>query len=76
MAPVKECDTHIGRVDNDTLCLSISPGDSVRVSAGMMQGIEATAVQQRTHGRVLVRVERGLYVEIHQFCLEKIKKIS
>jgi hypothetical protein len=76
MTAANQFDTHIGSASGDTLCLNVSAGESVRISAGMMQGAEATVVQPRTHGRILVRVGRGLYVEIHQFCLEKIKKIS
>jgi hypothetical protein len=33
-------------------------------------------VQQRMRGRVLVRLQPGVFVEIHQFCLEKITKIQ
>ncbi len=69
-------DTHIGRADGDTVCLSVSPGQRVRIVAGPLEGSNAIVVQSRTHGRVLVRVQQGVYVEIHQFCLEKIKRIN
>ena len=69
-------DTHIGRAESDTICLGVAPGQHVRISAGLMEGSEAIVVQQRTHGRVLVRLQHGVYVEIHQFCLEKIKRIN
>ena len=69
-------DTHIGSAAGDTVCLSVSPGQRVRISAGLLQGSEAIVVKQRTHGRVLVRVQQGVYVEIQQFCLEKIKQIK
>lgn len=69
-------DTHIGRAGGDTVCLSVSPGQRVRIVAGLLEGSEAIVVRQRTHGRVLVRVQQGVYVEIQQFCLEKIKKIE
>ncbi len=68
-------DTHIGRAGGDTVCLSVAPGQRVRVVAGLLDGSEAVVVRQRTNGRVLVRVQEGVYVEIQQFCLEKIKKI-
>ncbi len=71
----KGSDTHIGRADSDTMCLGVSPGQRVRISAGLMEGSEATVVQQRTQGRVLVRLQHGVYVEIYQYCLEKIKRI-
>jgi transcription antitermination factor NusG len=67
-------DTHIGRAERDTICLSVTPGQRVRIIAGALQGSEAVVVQQRTHGRVLVRIRRGVYVEIQQFCLEKSKR--
>jgi transcription antitermination factor NusG len=69
-------DTHIGRAESDTVCLGFSPGQSVRISVGLMEGFEAVVVQQRMRGRVLVRLEPGVFVEIHQFCLEKITKIQ
>ena len=68
-------DTHIGRGGGDTVCVGISPGQCVRIAAGLMQGSQAIVVQQRSEGRVLVRLQQGVYVEIQQFCLEKIKKI-
>jgi hypothetical protein len=71
----KGSDTQIGRADSDTMCLGVSPGQRVRISAGLMEGSEATVVQQRTQGRVLVRLQHGVYVEIYQYCLEKIKRI-
>ena len=76
MAAANGSDTRIGSAEGDTLCLRISPGQRVRINAGLMEGSEAVVVQQRTHGRVLVRVQHGVYVEISQFCLEKIKKIK
>jgi len=69
-------DTHIGRADHDTVCLSVSPGQRVRIIAGLLEGSEAIVVKQRSHGRILVRMQQGVYVEIQQFCLEKIKKIK
>ncbi len=69
-------DTHIGRADSDTVCLSVKSGQLVRIVAGPLEGSDAIVVQSRTHGRVLVRVQQGVYVEIHQFCLEKIKRID
>jgi hypothetical protein len=69
-------DTHIGRADNDTMCLGFAPGQHVRIAAGLMSGAEATVIQQRPQGRILVRLQPGVYVEILQYCLEKIKKIG
>jgi hypothetical protein len=69
-------DTRIGRAEGDTLCLGASPGQCVRIAAGLMEGSQAIVVQQRTRGRVLVRLHEGVYVEIQEYCLEKIKKIK
>lgn len=69
-------DTQIGRADNDTMCLGLTPGQHVRITAGLMSGAEATVVQHRPQGRVLVRLQPGVYVEILQYCLETIKKIG
>ena len=68
-------DTHIGRGGTDTVCVGVSPGQSVRIAAGLMEGSQAIVVQQRSQGRVLVRLQQGVYVEIQQFCLEKIRKV-
>lgn len=67
-------DTHIGHPDGDTICLRVSPGQDVRIIAGLLEGSRAVVVKQRDHGRVLVRMQEGVYVELHQFCLEKIKE--
>ena len=69
-------DTRIGSTEGDTVSISVSPGQRVRISAGLMKGAEATVVQHRTNGRVLVRLQRGVFVEIHPFCLEKITTIK
>jgi hypothetical protein len=74
MATANESDTWIGSSDGDTRCFQVSPGQRVSISAGLMEGSEAVVVEQRTHGRVLVRLEQGVFVEIHQYCLEQIKK--
>jgi hypothetical protein len=74
MATVNESDTWIGSSDGDTMCLHVSPGQRVTISAGLMEGSQAVVVEQRTHGRVLVRLEHGVFVEIHQYCLEQLKK--
>ncbi|MGM0490878.1 MAG: hypothetical protein ACQESR_29490, partial [Planctomycetota bacterium] len=60
--------------DGDTICLRVSPGQGVRIIAGLLEGSEAIVVKQRAHGRVLVRMQEGVYVELHQFCLEKVDK--
>lgn len=67
-------DTHIGRAEADTHCLGVGPGQRVRIAAGPMEGAEAVVVQQRAQGRVLVRLLHGVYLEIHQFCLERIRR--
>jgi hypothetical protein len=69
-------DTHIGHGGGDTVCVSVSPGQPVRIMAGVMEGSQAVVVQQRSQGRVLVRLQQGVYVEIQQFCLQQIKKIK
>jgi hypothetical protein len=76
MATATESDTWIGSSDGDTMCLQVSPGQRVVISAGLMEGSEAVVVQQRSHGRVLVRLEQGVFVEIHQYCLEQRNKNS
>lgn len=67
-------DTQIGRAERDTVCLGFSPGQFVRVSVGQMEGMEAVVVQQRNFGRVLIRLQRGVFLEVHQFCLESVSR--
>lgn len=76
MAVAHESDTHIGKSELDTLCLNIRPGQKVRITAGVLQGSNAVVVSQRTGGRVLIHLQKGLYIEVHQFCLEATKKIT
>lgn len=71
----RESDTHIGLDDSDTICLGVSEGQRVRISVGIMEGAEAIVIQQRSQGRVLVQLQQGVYIEIYQYCLEKLKKI-
>ena len=68
-------DTHIGLADSDTMCLGVSAGQRVRVSAGLLERAEAIVIQQRSQGRVLVRLQQGVYIDIYQYCLEKLTKI-
>ncbi len=69
-------DTQIGRGAGDTVCRGFVPGQPVRIAVGRMEGIEAVVVQQRMRGRVLLRLQRGIFVEVHQFCLETIKRVQ
>lgn len=68
-------DTHIGRAESDTLCLSLARGQRVQVVAGPLEGTRAVVVKQQSNGRVIVRIDQGLYLEIQQYCLEKVRKI-
>jgi hypothetical protein len=70
MATARDSDTRVGKADLDTFCLSVKRGQKVQITAGILQGAGAVVVRQRTGGRVLVRLQRGAYVEIHQYCLE------
>ena len=75
MTTLHNSDTQVGRAELDTFCLRVDPGQRVKITAGILQGSEAVVVRQRTAGRVLVRLQRGVYVEVHQFCLEPTKPI-
>ncbi|MBM4092878.1 MAG: hypothetical protein FJ276_26240 [Planctomycetes bacterium] len=72
----KNADTRIGKTAPDTVCLAVSRGQRVRISAGSLKGVEAVVVLPRTDGRVLVRLRQGVFLEIHAFCLEKIAEIA
>jgi len=76
MAATRDSDTQVGKADLDTFCLRVEPGQQVQISAGILQGTRAVVVESRTGGRVLVRLQPGVYVEVHQFCLEHTKANS
>ena len=73
-ATVSRSDTRIGNAESDTLCLKFVSGQRVRVATGSMKGLEGTFVENRSVGRVLIRVHTGICVEIHQYCLELVSK--
>lgn len=54
----------------DTLGLSFSLGDCVVCACGVMKGLKGTFVAYREGGRVLVRLAKGMYVELPRICLK------
>ncbi len=65
-------DTQIGIADSDTMCLRFAKGQRVRITAGALKGTEGIVIESRPVGRALVRLGDGLFVEIHQFCLQSV----
>jgi hypothetical protein len=47
-------------------------GARVRISAGVLQGVEGTIVLQRADGRVVVQLPNGVNVEIDSSCVRKV----
>jgi hypothetical protein len=62
--------TRIDNVESDTVCLRFVAGQTVQMSAGAMRGLVGTVVDHRTIGRILVQIDAGICVEIHQYCVD------
>ncbi len=58
---------------HDTSLLQLLPGKRVRITVGSLAGVEGIVASQRSAGKVLVSVMEGVYIEIHQYSLEKQK---
>lgn len=71
---IRESDTDIGQADSDMMCLDVSAGQRVRISVGLMEGLEAIVIRHLSSGRVLLRLQPGVYVEVLQDCLEALEK--
>ncbi|MFV1967621.1 MAG: hypothetical protein ACC628_19505 [Pirellulaceae bacterium] len=63
-------DTQIATMDSDTVALGITFGLAVRIGGGELEGLSGTLIAQRSSGRLLVRLEHGVYVEIDRYLLE------
>lgn len=68
-------ETRLGIADSDTVCLRFAEGQSVRIAAGAMSGMMGKVVDHRTVGRILVQLDIGICVEIHQYCLEAMQEM-
>jgi hypothetical protein len=72
---IHSSDTRIRRAESDTTHSGVSSGERVRISAGLLDGLETTVIHQSSNGRVLLQLQQGVYIEIYQYCLEKIKEV-
>ncbi len=70
MATGHRSDTQFARDVVDTMCLRVVPGQTVRITAGILEGVTAVVQEHRTGGRVLIRLKHGVFVEVNQFCLD------
>ena len=64
--------TRVGNSESDTMCLSFSLGEHVRIAVGKMEGLDGTVSGPRSGGKILVRLTDGIFVEVHQYVLERI----
>lgn len=55
--------------DSDTMSLHFPLGARVRCVMGDMKGLEGTVVGTRTGARILVRVARGVLIEVPRVSL-------
>ena len=67
----KSSDTAIHRGESETTHLKfVVKGQRVRIGVGPLAGCLGTVVERRSRGRVLVRLDHGVYVLIQNFVLE------
>ena len=59
--------------DSDTHVQMLPPGQAVRVAAGPLMGLTGTVVERRGGGRILVRIQTGVFVVILHFLLEPVQ---
>lgn len=57
-------DTHIGPLDDAALSIPVQVPTRVVVQSGRFQGVECELVQRLSSERALVRVQRGVLIEI------------
>lgn len=65
-------DTTFANPDSDTYDLHFERGNRVVVTTGSLTGVEGTVVAFRADAQVLLRMRRGVYVEVLRFCLTKL----
>jgi CheY-like chemotaxis protein len=72
-ATTKSGDTALGKKapGSDTASLLFALGDRLRIVDGHLTGITGTLLAERTSGKLLLELENGVFIEIHQFCVEK-----
>ena len=58
--------------NSDTQALDFKLGSSVRCVMGELKGLEGTVVATRASGRLLVRVAKGVLIEVPRVCLRNI----
>ena len=71
--PMSLSETTFADPDSDTLDLHFERGNRVVVATGDLSGVEGTVVAFRADAHVLVRLRRGVYVEVLRFCLAKLR---
>lgn len=71
--PMSLSETTFADPDSDTLDLHFERGNRVVVTSGDLSGVEGTVVAFRADAHVLVRLRRGVYVEVLRFCLAKLR---
>ena len=58
--------------DSDTQTIDLRLGSRVRCVMGELKGLEGTVVATRASGRLLVRVAKGVLIEVPRVCLRNI----
>jgi hypothetical protein len=61
--------TAIAFDDSDTIAIDFRLGARVRCILGDLKGLEGAVAATRTGGRLLVRVAKGVLIEVPRICL-------
>ena len=62
--------TRISNAESGTVWPWLVSEETVRIAAGAMKGLVGTVVDHRANGRILMRINAGVCVEIDQDCLK------
>jgi len=73
-ADAKTGGTRLGKDHSDSTSLRFSRGDRVSISVGSMTGWKGTVVSQRTGGKILLQIQAGILVEIHEHWIEAVPR--
>ena len=67
-------DTSLGIAAADTQCVGFARGEVVRIVGGCLQGVTGKIVERQPRGTWVVCLNRGVFVEVQHFLLEKLDR--
>lgn len=57
--------------NSDTITLELRDGDEVVCLVGQLKGVRGKMVGCRAHGRVLIWLAPGMFIEVPRFCVQR-----